>query len=118
MKGLWTIHCAGVPPGENVLFELQSAGFYWPSIPLDVRIARLEIAGHTFEGFDEYGFQRYALSTPDGKVIPEAGLQVLLKSEVGVVIWELESGRCKTRMVPLNHVTYNPELWRSGARDG
>lgn len=103
----------------EIIEENAEAGLFWPDVPFETRIARLEVAGHAFEGFDEYGFQRIG-GAPVGSDGPlmELGFQVLCKSEVGVVLWTLENGRCHTKMVPINQVTYNPELWRKGARDG
>ena len=102
----------------DVIEEDQAGSRYWPDIPTDVRIAKLEAAGHTFEGFDEYGLQRIGVAVPGGGGFQTSGFQVLCKSEVGVVLWTIERGVCHTQMKPINLVTYNPEYWRKGARDG
>lgn len=110
MKSIWTITTAD---GQTV-GESPSERFFWPDIDPECRIAILEVAGHVFEGFEEYGFQRVG-GAPVGGQLATIGFQVLCKRGDGVVAWTLEGGRCHTRLVPEDAVTYNPEYWRKGA---
>jgi len=109
--------CINEPDGDFTV-EYPDGGYYWADAAKSgLRVSELIVAGHSFKGFDEYGFQRIAV-TPQGGKPQETGFQVFCKTESWVIVWTLEAGKCKTEMVPSSSITYNPELWIKGVRDG
>lgn len=89
----------------------------WSELPTDIVVSTLTCAGHVFRGFSGYGFQRYALTTPNGDLL-SAGLQIICVDDDGgtamVTDVDMTSGLRESRPTPLAELTYNRELLRVG----
>ena len=88
----------------------------WPDLPAGISVAELYCLGHRFTGFRAYGFQRYALTTPSGRLVG-TGLQVIcVVDDERVMVTDVNgaSGVRESRSLPVSDLTYNRELLRAG----
>ncbi len=97
---------------------------FWPDLPPDIRIRELRyrdrrgVVGQ-INGYDAYGFQRYSLTTPDGRGHPHAGTQILCVLGDVVTVLDINelTGDRGQRDIPRSKMTYAQELLRDGVRE-
>ena len=99
--------------GEGIVSE---SDVMWPDLPPEIEIAALRYRSEKLMGFDFYGFQRFSINAPGGRI--GGGVQLIgIKGDVATIIELDESTGVRRRWnVPGAELTYAPELLRHGRR--
>ncbi len=108
-------------------FRLTGDKIHWHEIPekqkirsLGVRIGTEEgftVADDMYEGFEQYGFQKYEVKPLDGGQSIAGGVQLLLVSGDRFLTVDINftTGQRRSVWRPLDEMTYNRSLLRAGA---